>query len=243
MASLPLHQPIEANLNGVYGLGTNNKPTFRLVLWDINSTLNWAYDTTDVKASGNTPFVARPKDEVAKLLNDGLALWDNIASFRLNHVLNKADAHFIVKWQDSDNDGSSASLAEAFFPEEFAHIKQAKLLLYPDLYSFKEPFRVITLAHEFGHIFGLRHTIEVLKDNRENHVHVGEYGTTKKKSVMAYGSDCVITPHDKAQLAQLYQSAHLKQPIRLHHHITKQDIDATVSIATSTNSPPRVQIR
>ena len=61
-----------------------------------------------------------------------------------------------------------------------------------------------TFAHEFGHVFGLRHFFAQITEQRWRSVLFGDHDPF---SIMNYGDDSVLTDTDKADLQRLYELA------------------------------------
>ena len=72
--------------------------------------------------------------------------------------------------------------------------------------TFSEPKQeqVETLAHEFGHVFGLRHFFAQIEEKRWRSEIFGKH---KPFSIMNYGQKSVMTKWDRRDLKTLYSKA------------------------------------
>ena len=90
-------------------------------------------------------------------------------------------------------------LASAFFPDAGRH----ELTLYPKLFEQNHQEQLETLAHEIGHIFGLRHFFAALSESAwPSEI----FGTHKHFSIMNYGDDSFMTDDDRGDLRRLYSA-------------------------------------
>lgn len=123
---------------------------------------------------------------------------------------------FEISVRDSNNCNTKGCvLASAFFPDTGRH----ELVLYPRMFQEPEKEQIDTIAHELGHIFGLRHFFAKVGETAWPAEIFGEH---KPFSIMNYGSNSEMTTDDKGDLQKLYQMAwsgqltHINEtPIRL----------------------------
>lgn len=92
------------------------------------------------------------------------------------------------------------TLACAFFPDGGQH----DIVLYPTMFEQSVKERIDTMAHELGHVFGLRHWFALVSETTWASQPFGSQG---KFSIMNYGSDSEMTAADQADLVALYASA------------------------------------
>lgn len=182
-------------------------------LWAKGTVLRWRFREQSMKAFEN-PEAA--KAEIRKLLGEAILEWGDAAPIKFSERRDAWDFEIVMKRSD-ECDGSGCVLASAFFPDAGRH----QLVLYPKLFAQSRKEQVETLAHEIGHVFGLRH---FFADIHETQWPSQVFGTHSPFSIMNYGSDSVLTPEDRADLRRLYRlawSGQLKAingtPIRLVH--------------------------
>src|SRR3954471_7301689 len=189
-------------------------------LWAEDVFLKWRFR--------ESVLVARPDRDAIKaktrdLLGAALVAWGDAAPIKFTEDTDVWDFEIIVRNSD-DCDDTGCVLAQAFFPDAGRH----QLFIYPKLFTQIEKEQLDTLAHEIGHIFGLRHWFANLSETGSPSV---LFGTDNKKSIMNYGADSELTEQDSTDLKKLYQlvrSGALTEingtPIRLippYHNFTR----------------------
>jgi hypothetical protein len=158
-------------------------------LWAKGTTLRWRFRESSLQPFDN-PEAA--KAAIEQLLGKALLAWEDAAPVRF---AKRDDAwDFEIVMQEADNCNiSGCVLASAFFPDAGRH----KLILYPKMFTQDEQEQLETLAHEIGHIFGLRHFFaQVSETTWPSQI----FGVHKKFSIMNYGGDSKLSPDDKADL-------------------------------------------
>ncbi len=165
-------------------------------LWDRNVTLRWRFNEPSMSVFVN-PTAAR--GALRALFGDAILLWDWAAPVRFAERDDAWD--FEIEMQPSDRcDANGCVLASAFFPDP----GQNTLRIYPKIFEQTRDEQVETLAHELGHVFGLRHFF-ALVDERAWPARV--FGNHSPFSIMNYGPNSVMTHSDREDLRRLYESA------------------------------------
>lgn len=165
-------------------------------LWARDVTLRWRFNETSFKQ------FARPeaaKKAVRGLMGKALLLWGDAAPVKFAERKDAWDFEVVVKESDDCNI-NGCTLAMAFFPDQGRH----QLFIYPK--SFQQPVaeQVETLAHEFGHVFGLRHFFAKLSETAWSSE---IFGAHNPFSIMNYGDQSAMTEQDKSDLKLLYSLA------------------------------------
>jgi hypothetical protein len=142
---------------------------------------------------------AAAKAAVEQLFGKCLLAWGSAAPVKFAKRDDSWDFEFVMRAAD-DCDASGCVLASAFFPDAGRH----KLTLYPRMFEQSQEEQVETLAHEIGHIFGLRHFFALVS---ETEWPAKVFGKHHKFSIMNYGEDSKLTSNDKSDLKRLYQLA------------------------------------
>lgn len=163
-------------------------------LWAPNTILRWRFNENSFLQ------FARPtaaKRALRTLMSKGLLLWQDAIPIKLAERSDVWDFEVVVQEND-DCDINGCTLASAFFPDQGRH----KLVIYPKSFEQPEQEQVETLAHEFGHIFGLRHFFANLTETAWASEIFGEH---KPFSIMNYGVRSVMTDQDRSDLKLLYK--------------------------------------
>jgi hypothetical protein len=163
-------------------------------LWAKGMTLRWRFQAKSL-AHFEDPEAA--KAAFRKLLGDSILLWGDAVPIKFAERKDAWDFEVVAKESD-DCDISGCVLASAFFPDAGLH----KLTFYPRLLGESKKEQVETLAHEIGHIFGLRHFFAKVS---EKDWPVELFGKHKPFSIMNYGAQSKLSAADKADLRRLYQ--------------------------------------
>ncbi|KAG0365259.1 hypothetical protein BGX24_004225 [Mortierella sp. AD032] len=185
---LPKFDPLAHRL-GTYGL---------IPLWDKGVVLQYRFDERSLRRSGRT------KQEILKVFHKAISQWGDAVPVMF--IENRAlwDFEFVVR-EHKDCDQSGCVLASAFFPGG----GQQKLTIYPTMFDDQsEDDQVETMAHELGHVFGLRHWFAKLEDEESGGTWRSEaFGSEHPFTIMNYGKDCRLTKTDKKDLKLLYAMA------------------------------------
>ena len=163
-------------------------------LWASNVTLQWRLNEPALAA-----FVdpAALKTAVRNLVSAALLEWGDAAPVAFAENTEIWDFEIIVRPANQCSI-NGCTLARAFFPDAGRH----DLTLFPILFEQTEREQVDTLAHEIGHIFGLRHFFaQVTETGFPSEI----FGTHDKFTIMNYGELSTLTAADRADLKLLYQ--------------------------------------
>lgn len=165
-------------------------------LWSADVTLRWQLSPRSM-ALFVDPEAARTY--LRSLLGNALLLWGTWLPVRFTEVADRWDFEIAVSPQKNCSPNGCV-LARAFFPDAGRH----DLLIYPSM--FEQPFQeqVETLAHEVGHIFGLRHFFANITEKQWASEIFGEH---EPFSIMNYGPQSVMTDNDREDLQRLYRGA------------------------------------
>lgn len=125
-------------------------------LWRKNVTLRWRFNEKSLKHFAD---VKAAKDEIRNLLGQALLLWGDAVPVKFSERTDAWDFEIVVEQKD-DCDASGCVLASAFFPDQGRH----KLYIYPMTFDEPKKEQIDTLAHELGHVFGLRHFFALLAE-------------------------------------------------------------------------------
>lgn len=163
-------------------------------LWVRGTTLRWRFqDAAFVRFQD--PVAA--KAAVETLFGKALLLWGDSAPIRFSHDDDAWDFEIVMRPQDNCSP-QGCVLASAFFPDGGRH----ELTIYPKMFGQPEEEQVETLAHEIGHIFGLRHFFALVSETQWPAVIFGDH---QKFTIMNYGADSRMSDADRSDLKALYQ--------------------------------------
>ncbi len=162
-------------------------------LWKKGVTLNWRFDEISLRKYKKSEDV---KLYTRKLLSKGVSAWKGAAPIKFNEAQSPYDFEVVIRAADSCSD-AGCTLARAFFPGR----GQNKLILFPRLFKKPKEEQVQVMAHELGHIFGLRH---FFAKDLEQHSDSEIFGKHNKFSIMNYGKESVLTDQDTKDLRRLY---------------------------------------
>jgi len=183
----------------------DNRPPTELVLdategfvplWDNDVTLRWRFQELALLQFANADEI---KIYVRALLAEGIALWEDAAPVRFTEAHDAWDFEVVVMAEDKCRSGG-CTLASAFFPDAGQH----ELRIYPIMFQQSKTEQRETMAHEVGHIFGLRH---FFADVAETAWPVEIFGDHKRFSIMNYGHESMMTDADRSDLKTLYELA------------------------------------
>ncbi|QJU56999.1 matrix metalloproteinase-11 [Sphingomonas sp. AP4-R1] len=170
-----------------------NAPDGFIPLWAPNITLRWRFQEASLRRYRNPNAV---KVEVEKLLGEALIAWGDAAPVKFVRADDNWDFEIVVRDGDECSP-QGCTLARAFFPDAGRH----ELAIFPKIFSQPRQEQMETLAHELGHVFGLRHFFALVKETAWPAVVFGEHSNF---SIMNYGADSRLTDADRADLKRLY---------------------------------------
>ncbi len=167
-----------------------------ITLWEEGVTLNWRFQSQSLTQFQDIDTV---KNYVRKLLGDALLAWGVAVPVRFSETREPWDFEIVLE-ETANCNAMGCVLASAFFPDSGQH----ELVLFPTLFEQDYPEQVETMAHELGHIFGLRHFFAAVD---EAAFPSEIFGTHSKFTIMNYGPESRLTDTDRDDLERLYQSA------------------------------------
>jgi len=165
-------------------------------LWAKGVTLRWRFREASLSGFAD-PEAA--KGAVETLLAEAIIAWGDAAPVKFAQRDDVWDFEIVVKNSD-DCDINGCVLASAFFPDGGRH----ELVIYPKMFEQSTREQVETLAHEIGHVFGLRHFFALVSEQRWP---AEVFGTHDKFSIMNYGDPSHLTDADRSDLRSLYELA------------------------------------
>lgn len=163
-------------------------------LWEAETALRWRFQENSMQIFQNPEGA---KAAIRQLLGEAIIAWGDAAPVRFTERHDAWDFELVVRAQDNCNI-NGCTLASAFFPDPGRH----DLVVYPRMFSQVREEQVETLAHELGHIFGLRH---FFADVSETAWPIEVFGKHSKFSIMNYGSNSKMTEMDQSDLKNLYE--------------------------------------
>jgi len=165
-------------------------------LWASDVTLRWRFQETALLQFVNVEEI---KTYVRQLFAEGVLLWGDAAPVRFKEAQDAWDFEIVVKAENKCSE-IGCTLASAFFPDGGRH----EVKVYPRMFQQSRKEQVETMAHEVGHIFGLRH---FFADVSETAWPVEVFGAHERFSIMNYGSNSTMTDNDRSDLKTLYALA------------------------------------
>jgi len=163
-------------------------------LWDKHTTLRWRFQEHSMNVFVD-PDAA--KAAIRQLFGEALLGWGDASPVKFAERADAWDFEIVMREADRCSINGCV-LASAFFPDPGRH----ELVLYPQMFSQSREEMVETLAHEIGHVFGLRHFFANISETAWPSEIFGDHS---KFSIMNYGPDSKLTATDKIDLKLLYQ--------------------------------------
>jgi len=165
-------------------------------LWAENLVLRWRFNAASLAIFEQSEAI---KTTVRDLLGKAISAWGDAVPIRFTEEPDNADFEMVVEQNDSCTP-QGCTLAQAFFPDAGRH----QLFVFPKMFGQSKKEQVDTLAHEIGHVFGLRHFFAPELETPWPSVIFGEH---KPFSIMNYGANSELTDVDRGDLKKLYESA------------------------------------
>ena len=165
-------------------------------LWEKNQFLRWRFSPLFIHYFSNPEPV---KKWIRKILGAGLVLWEDAVPIKFTEKQDAWDFEIVIN-EDKCNLHNNCSLAKAFFPDNGRH----ELVLYPKLFEQPVKEQIETMAHELGHIFGLRHFFAELTEKNFPSVRFN-HDKQNPFSIMNYGEHSEMTEDDISDLKLLYE--------------------------------------
>jgi hypothetical protein len=162
-------------------------------LWAKGVTLRWRFQEASIRLFADPEGA---KTYLRTLLAEGLLLWKGSVPVRFTEAHDAWDFEIVVRAQ-SNCSHAGCTLARAFFPDQGRH----ELVLFPTLFEQSHAEQVETMAHELGHIFGLRHFFAQISETAWPSELFGKH---HHFSIMNYGASSRMTDADRSDLANLY---------------------------------------
>ena len=164
-------------------------------LWAQGVHLNWRFNSQSMRYFR---YPDRARQALRGLLSSGIQLWGNGVPIRFSENADLWDFEIVMMRNDDCRDGGCV-LASAFFPNGGRNA----LRIYPALFRQSAQEQVETLAHELGHVFGLRHFFAQVQEQQwPSRI----FGTHSPFSIMNYGANSTMTEADRSDLARLYNA-------------------------------------
>lgn len=173
-----------------------NAPGGFIPLWAKGTTLRWRFAERTL-APFSDPIVA--ESAIERLLAEAILLWGDATPVKFAKRSDAWDFEIVVKRFDECN-SDGCVLASAFFPDGGRH----ELSIYPRMFTQSRQEQIETMAHEIGHVFGLRHFFALVEETRWP---AEKFGSHSKFTIMNYNEESVLTETDRTDLIALYQGA------------------------------------
>ena len=174
-----------------------NAPDGFVPLWDKNVTLRWRFQEQALLQFENVDEI---KSYVRTLMAEGIQEWGDAVPVRFKEANEAWDFELVIQAERKCSI-NGCTLASAFFPDAGRH----ELNIYPTMFNQSRQEQIETMAHELGHVFGLRH---FFADVSETAWPAELFGTHSRFSIMNYGADSSMTDNDRKDLKTLYALAH-----------------------------------
>jgi hypothetical protein len=118
-------------------------------LWAENQILRWTFNEASLAVFRRPEAV---KARIRTLLDAAITAWGVATPIRFTENRDNSDFEIVVERYESCTP-QGCTLAQAFFPDAGRH----QLFIFPTMFQQSAQEKVDTLAHEIGHVFGLRH--------------------------------------------------------------------------------------
>jgi hypothetical protein len=165
-------------------------------LWAKGTTLRWRFQEHSMSFFENSEAA---KKAISNILGEAILAWGDAAPIKFNQTDSDWDFEIKMRAQEAC-DSRGCVLASAFFPDSGRH----ELEIYPTMLDQDRAEQLNTLAHEIGHVYGLRHFFAKIS---ETGIPSEVFGIHRPVSIMNYGPQSQLTADDKSDLKRLYQLA------------------------------------
>lgn len=165
-------------------------------LWEKGLLLRWEFNAASLVGFQNPAAI---KTRIRGLLRSAIMAWGDALPVRFTENSDNSDFQIVVEQRD-DCTPQGCVLAQAFFPDAGRH----PLYVFPKMFAQSRKEQVETLAHEIGHVFGLRHFFAPEMEAAWPSEIFGEH---KPFSIMNYGANSELTNQDRIDLKKLYEGA------------------------------------
>ncbi|MHC6225094.1 reprolysin-like metallopeptidase [Pseudomonas sp. X10] len=166
-------------------------------LWREGAILRWRFQEQSLSRFEAPDEV---KAKIEELFCLALQAWGDAVPVAFAKDEDAWDFQIVIQEVERCNAVGACVLASAFFPDPGRH----DLVIYPTLFKQEHDEQVETIAHELGHVFGLRHWFA---PQQEADFPARPYGSQKRVSIMNYGPDSQLTEDDRKDLIALYADA------------------------------------
>lgn len=166
-------------------------------LWREGAILRWRFQAQSL-ARFEAPDAV--KANIEALLCKALQAWGEAVPIAFARDDDAWDFQIVIQEVERCNAQKACVLASAFFPDPGRH----DLVIYPTLFKQDLAEQVETIAHELGHVFGLRHWFAPQHEAAFPSI---PYGSQRPVSIMNYGPDSQLTDEDRKDLMALYAGA------------------------------------
>ncbi|MGC3939520.1 reprolysin-like metallopeptidase [Roseobacter sp. EG26] len=166
-------------------------------LWKQNVVLRWRFQDRSMSVFRD---VEAAKSYIREIFAEGILLWGDAVPVKFKEVGvgDVWDFETVFSAERKCIAPGRCTLASAFFPDGGRH----ELRLYPNLFEQTRQEQIETMAHELGHIFGLRHFFANITETKWRSEIFGDH---EPFSIMNYGEDSFMTENDKSDLKRLYE--------------------------------------
>lgn len=164
-------------------------------VWAENQVLRWRFNDASLS------FFQHPTEIAASIRNlfgEAVMAWGMAAPIRFDENSDNSDFEILVDHRPRCSP-QGCTLARAFFPDAGRH----QLIIYPSMFEQNRQEQIETMAHEIGHIFGLRHFFAPDQESQWASVIFGEH---RPFSIMNYGNNSFLTDTDRNDLKTFYDA-------------------------------------